>query len=391
MADKIRVLVVDDSAHNRNALSKILTESAGADVVGVACDGESALKKVALLRPDLISLDLEMPKMDGFTFLRFLMSKFPTPVIVISSQNRRQDVFRALELGALDFIAKPSRLFSAGESKLCRELSEKIEAVRMLQIRPLKQRSAAAMGVRNKSWPDSTAGAATNEVETEAHKEKEVSPLKASKPSQDMPVEACTDTSHRATKLVCMGASTGGPPALQAVFRALACFEDTAVLVVQHMPEQFTYAFAQRLDRISRMKVQEAEHGSLILAGHVYLAPGGHHMTVTSGHVAGWHIGLTPCNRRDQHIPSIDQLFSSVAQKAGGNSLGVILTGMGNDGAEGIKALYEAGGKTVVESEESAVVSGMPQEAQKTGCVMEVLSLAEIIENIGSFCMRERG
>jgi two-component system chemotaxis response regulator CheB len=349
MSRQVRVLVIDDSAYNRQIIADFLTSSPEFEIVGRAEDGEQGLKLAAVLKPDLITLDIEMPRMDGFTFLRLLMSQMPTPVIMVSSHSRKQEVFQALELGALDFVAKPERFLTPDLSDLRDELLRKALAVRALQVVPLARRStrppppAIAEHMAQKSRPGS---------------ELENQPL---------------------VRLVAIGASTGGPPALQTILKALSPTVPTAVMVSQHMPEKFTRAFAERLDRSSAFDVHEAEQGERIVPGSAYIAPGGSHLEVAGGGRDPLTVRLTPTTPADRYVPSIDRMFTSIAKVRGPELVGVVLTGMGADGAEGIRILHAAGARTIAESEESAIVFGMPKEAIHTGAVDEILHLDDVV------------
>lgn len=350
---KLRVLVIDDSAFNRQALSDILNAHPDIEVVGKAFDGEEGLKLAAQLKPDLITLDIEMPRMDGFTFLRLLMSKMPVPVIVVSSHSRKHEVFRALELGALDFIAKPGHHISPDIAGLRDELISKALAVRALQRLPGTQRSTAS------------------ESETRA----ESTGVREKVALEDGRVE----------RVVCIGSSTGGPPALEAVFRALRPSPGTAYLVCQHMPEKFTRAFADRLNRMAALTIQEAQARMPIRPGGVYVAPGGLHMEVTHGAEGEWVVRLEPKRIEDRYTPSVDRMFRSAAHWFRERVLAVILTGMGNDGAQGAVAVRDAGGIALAESQETAIVFGMPKEADQTGAVSELLPLPMLIDRMRAF------
>jgi two-component system, chemotaxis family, protein-glutamate methylesterase/glutaminase len=317
----IRVLVVDDSLPTQRAIASILSSEPGVEVVARATDGEEALREALRLRPDVICLDLSMPRMDGFAFLRLLMARQPTPVIVVSSFARKTDVFKALELGALDFIAKPDgppgRLASIGD-----ELLAKIRTVRALRLGALEARA------------------------------------------------------------------TGGPPALQHLLCDLPGTLPLAVLVAQHMPERFTRAFADRVGRLADFRVSEAVDGERVLPGRALVAPGGHHLRVEreGGPLSHLRVRVHPRRTGEwRYCPSIDLLLQTAAEAAGGKVCGVILTGMGNDGSQGIEAVKRAGGLTLAESEETAVVYGMPKEAIATGRVDEVLSLDAIVARLVRF------
>lgn len=346
--DKLKVLIVDDSAYNRQTLSRILSDHPDIEVVGKAFDGEEALKLVGRLEPDLITLDVEMPRMDGFTFLRILMSQAPTPVIVISSHSRKQDVFQALELGALDFIAKPSHHIDPEGSALADELISKALTVRNLRLLPIHKWASRAPRAMSTEDPTESPG---------------LGPLE---------------------RLVCIGASTGGPTALESLFRAVGSFDGTGFMVSQHMPAKFTKAFAERLNRISPMSVVEAQAGMPVVGCQVLIAPGGQHMGVIES-PEGLSVELKGQAKEDHYAPSIDHMFHSVARCSPVQTLGVVMTGMGADGASGIQALHQNGARTVAESEDSSIVFGMPKEAIATGHVDEVLPLDALIARVLQF------
>jgi len=342
----LRVLVVDDSAYNRKTIAEMLESEGHIEVVGRAFDGEEGLKLATKLKPDLITLDIEMPRMDGFTFLRILMVQQPTPVIIVSSHSRKEEVFQALELGALDFIAKPSHHIAPDLTPLREDLLTKVNTVRALQALP-------------------RVGAIS------------VTPAAAAPVGEVLAVD----------RVVCLGASTGGPPALEAVFKALQPPSSTAILVAQHMPEKFTKAFADRLNRMVALEVHEAEEGVALVAGHVYVAPGGRQMLVTKDDT-GAFLRLAEPDESDRYVPSIDKLLVSAAQVFGVATLAVIMTGMGSDGSRGVEAIRAVGGATVAESKDTAVVYGMPKEAQATGCIDAVLPLPGIVDRIAAFVRR---
>jgi two-component system chemotaxis response regulator CheB len=344
----ISVLVIDDSAHNRRLLTQLLQSEPDIEVVDSAVDGEEGLRKVIELRPDVVTADLEMPRLGGYTFLRLLRNAAPTPVIVISSYSHKADVFKALELGAFDFIAKPQKLTAEVRESLRAELVEKVRAARLVR------RAGARRGP----------GPAV----------KEAPPVKG---PQEAPC------------VVAVAASTGGPPAVQRLLEALAVEPSPCVLVCQHMPAQFTKAFAERLDRIGPFNVTEAAEGDPVVPGHVYIAPGGRHMVVEEKN-GGLVLKVTPQAEKDRYAPSADRLFSSVARLLGSKSLVVVLTGMGADGASGVREVHQAGGEVWAESEETAVVFGMPQEAIATGAVRRVLPLGEIGPALVAFARRRR-
>ncbi|MFB1483942.1 chemotaxis-specific protein-glutamate methyltransferase CheB [Corallococcus sp. RDP092CA] len=342
MGRPLTVLVIDDSAANRRTLTLLLESSAEVRVLDWAQDGEEGLKKVLDLKPDVVTLDLEMPRLGGHTFLRLLMRAAPTPVIVISSYAHRSDVFKALELGAFDFIAKPPQVTPAALEQLRRELLDKVLAAR--HVKPGGHHGAAARGA----------------VLPEA-----------------LP------------QIIAVGASTGGPPAVQRLLEGLGSEPGVSVLVGQHMPSQFTRAFAERLDRIGPFTVTEACEGDVVEPGHVYIAPGGRHL-VLSDRTGRLELRTPSPVPADKYAPSVDRLFESVAEVLGPRAVAVVLTGMGADGAQGVRAVRREGGETWAESEDSAVVYGMPKEAIATGAVSRVLPLDDIGSELAALVRRRR-
>ncbi|RMG18456.1 MAG: chemotaxis response regulator protein-glutamate methylesterase [Deltaproteobacteria bacterium] len=353
----MNVLIIDDSAFNRRTLSEILRALPEVGEVATATDGEEGLRIALETKPDVITLDLEMPRMDGFTFLRLLMAKQPTPVIVVSSYARKANVFRALELGALDFIAKPARLLGDDRESIRKVLHEKIATVAAL--RP---------------------GRLSEPVPPRTERLVALSP-------------PATEVRPGRLRVVAIGASTGGPPALQRIFESLPPDLPAAILVAQHMPARFTEAFAERLARTTGFPVREARDGDTLQAGVALLAPGGKQTEVVPAG-SGLRLRVGDALESDPYVPSIDRLFESLAAAAGPRTLGVVLTGMGRDGRKGIEALKEAGGAAVVESEETSLIYGMPREALATGKVDLEAPLNRIPEIILRFVMEgslERG
>jgi two-component system chemotaxis response regulator CheB len=346
----IRVLIVDDSTSAQETVRGILAQDPAIEVAGCASDGEEALRLALKAEPDCVCLDLEMPRMDGFTFLRMLMAKRPTPVVVISSRDGKQDVFRALELGALDFVRK-ARSDEPGErERLREELIAKVGTVRALRLNGLG---------------DSTSGAPAAAAERAA-------PRQARRPD----------------RIVAIGASTGGPNALTKLLSGMPDDLSLGYAVAQHMSGSFTRAFAERLARRTGFDVREAEPGDLLTAGRVLVAPGGKHLRLSAPSSDGpLQAELTSPAEGEKpgYCPSIDQLFASAAACMGPRVCAVVLTGMGDDGQAGVRAVKEAGGLTLAESEESAVVNGMPGSAAATGSVDEVLSLESIQARICRF------
>ncbi len=335
--DLIRVLVIDDSAFSRKTITRLLQSSPLVEVVGVARDGEEALRKTFELSPDLVTLDLEMPRMDGFTYLRLVMARQPTPVMVISSRSANSEVFKALELGAVDFIAKPTPRAGPELETIEQELIRKVHSIRELRIDKVRERLATP-------------------------------PLRAPTHAAELPAT---------TRVVVVASSTGGPAALMQIFSAFQEVPPCAFLVAQHMPEGFTQGFAERVDRFTVLRAAEARGGEPVEAGRVWVAPGGSHLTVES-EAGSICTCLLPRSASDKYAPSADRLFASAAKHYGSQLLAVVLTGMGDDGRLGALAVKEAGGSVLAESEETAVIFGMPRQAIRSGSVDRVLPLPEI-------------
>ena len=352
---KVRVLVIDDSAFNRRTIVKMLESLPNVEVIGYACDGEEGLRKVIDLHPDLITLDLEMPRMDGFTLLRIVMQQQPTPIIVVSSRSDDEDVFKALELGAVEFVPKPSSKVSPILMDIREELLEKVREVTSANLKNVMARTGAASKLRDR-------------------------------PSKRAPrFEALTDAARQDFRMVVIGSSTGGPPALQNIFSAIQDEIPVAFAVAQHMPPDFTRAFAERLNRFSALTIREAANGDVVRPGEVLIAPGGKNLEFFP---KGTEIIAKVSEPRghQRYLPSVDALFSSAATLFGSRLLGVVLTGMGNDGAMGVHAIKHNGGTVFAEAEESCVVFGMPKEAIATGLVDRVVGLPLVCKEILSYC-----
>jgi len=333
---KIRVVVVDDSAYNRRAITRMLEELPGVVVVGYATNGEEGIRRVIDLTPDLVTLDLEMPRMDGFTMLRILMASTPVPVIVISSTSGDEKVFKALELGAVDFIAKPTSIISDELLKIQQDLHEKVQGVFKLNMARVQKRSE--------------------------------------------PVPAAAELD-----VVAIGSSTGGPPALQRIFAAFKEAPPFAMVISQHMPAGFTNAFAERLNRSSGFEVREAKDGDEVLAGRALIAPGGKNLIFARmGDKVVARVVLP--GPKDRYVPSVDAMFHSCAGIYQSRLLAVVLTGMGNDGAAGVREAKRLGAQIVAESEESSVVFGMPREAIATGLVDRVVPIDAMVREIVHRC-----
>ncbi len=351
----IRVLVVDDSAYNRDALCSILEASPYITVVGTAADGEEAIERTVRLRPDLITLDLEMPRMDGFTFLRWLMRAKPVPVIVVSSRADDRSVLQALEFGAVDFLPKPLGPGASLEA-LGRELVDKVKFFAKVEM-----------------------GKVTSSVAL----------LEKAAAERPEPVRP-SQSGLAAVDVVAIGASTGGPPAIQAILTRLPGDFPSAIAVSQHMPPKFTRYFAERLDRLCELVVKEAEDGEPLEPGKALISPGGCHFSF--GRMPGGVMAVVrEADTSDKYVPSVDTMMKSAAAQFGARSMGVLLTGMGNDGCEGLGMIKGMGGMTLAESKETAVIYGMPREAVEAGVVDKVLPLGEMAHEIIRACGGGRG
>jgi two-component system, chemotaxis family, protein-glutamate methylesterase/glutaminase len=363
MMSKTRVLVVDDSALIRNLMKEIIDKADDMETVGVASDPLVARELIRSLDPDVITLDIEMPKMDGLDFLERLMRLRPMPVVMVSTLTERgaDATFRALELGAVDFVAKPKLGITQGMSDCATEIREKIRAAATSkQLRRRDARGATA------PIPVVAAARATpNLVRSE------LAPLAARVPR-----------TSGTEKIIAIGASTGGTEAIKEVLCRLPA-DSPAVVITQHMPPGFTKSFAVRLNSLCKIIVKEAEHGERVLPGHAYIAPGGRHLALgRSG--ANYVVEISDEAPVNRHRPSVDVLFSSVAANAGANAIGVMLTGMGKDGAVSMLELKNRGAFTIAQDESSCVVFGMPREAIAIGAVEETIGLSHIADRLVS-------
>jgi len=354
----IQVMVIDDSAVVRQALSNIINSADGMEVVAVAIDPIFAMKKLQKIKPDVITLDIEMPRMDGLTFLEQLMQENPIPVVMCSklTQQSAPASLRALQLGAVEIVAKPCVNL---KHELARQNHEIVNAVRV----------AAAVNPDNLRAP------------TEGRPANLVVPEKL--PTDAVLAKYAPVRNMASSRLVAIGASTGGTQALEFILAQLDA-DSTGVVVVQHMPEAFTGAFAQRLDRVSPMEVREARDGDRVNDGLVLIAPGGQHMIVEN-HGGELYVAIRPGPQVNRHCPSVNVLFRSVAQAAPRETLGIILTGMGDDGAHGMKELFDAGAFTVAQDEASCVIFGMPGRALEQGGVTTTSSLEGMPVLINAF------
>lgn len=353
--NKLKVLIVDDSALIRQLLTKLLEDDKGIEVVGTASDPYVAREKIKELKPDVLTLDVEMPRMDGLTFLKNLMRLRPMPVVMISSLTEKgADVtLRAMELGAIDFITKPKLDVKSGMEEYQSEIIEKVKIAAGAKVNALVT--------------------ATSKKSESVH-EIDVPP----KHSADAILSEKTKATHFKTtdKVIAIGASTGGTEAIRALMREMPA-DMPGMVITQHIPAAFSGPFAERVNKESAMTVCEAVDGQQILPGHAYIAPGDQHLIVErSGarYICKLNDG-PPVNR---HKPSVDVLFRSVAQNIGPNAVGVILTGMGDDGARGLVEIKGMNALTIAQDENSSVVWGMPGEAVKMGGAEEVLPLDKI-------------
>ena len=347
--DKIRVLVVDDSAYNRQTIKSMLEKDEEIEVVAIATDGMDAMTKTIKLTPDVITLDFEMPNMDGFTFLRWLMQERPTPVIMVSSYSDSKMAFKALELGAVDFIAKPTRRASTELHNIEKDLIAKVKGTRQLNMQVVKTK------------------AMQHEEGAERGKQEDLLEV----------------------DLIAIGSSTGGPSALQNILTRLPADLPAAITISQHMPKGFTKPLAERLDKLCGLSIKEAANGDLLKKGSVYICPGGYHMEFKS-RGNGIHLVIDESKPDDKYTPSVDRMMLSAASHLGERILGVVLTGMGNDGMEGMKDLHKRGCFTIAEAEETCVVFGMPQEVIKINAAKSVLPLDKIASEIRRQLMGER-
>ena len=353
--EKIKVLIVDDSAVVRQTLSAILATDPHIEVIGVAADPYFAANKIRKEIPDVITLDVEMPRMDGLTFLRKIMTQHPIPVVIISSlaEKSTETGLKALEYGAVDIITKP-------------QMSTK-QFIEESKIRLIDAVKAAAQAKINRKKALKTSAIPTP-----------VPP----KYSADavIPISASRSMIKTTDIVVAVGASTGGTDALQVFLQALPP-DSPGIVIVQHMPEHFTRSFANRLNDICQISVKEAENGDSILRGRALIAPGNYHMLLKrSG--AKYYVEVKQGPLVNRHRPSVDVLFRSTARYAGSNAIGIIMTGMGDDGAKGLLEMKEAGAKTIAQDEKSCVVFGMPNEAIKLGAADKILPLDQIAHNI---------
>jgi two-component system chemotaxis response regulator CheB len=348
---RIRVLVVDDSASVRQTLTEILNDEPGIEVMATAADPYVAALRIQEEIPDVIILDVEMPRMDGITFLRKIMAQRPIPVIICSglTDEGSNALVDAMEAGAVDVISKPQ---VATKQYLLESRVRVCDAVKAaVHVKLQRQKYVRPHAVERKLTADV------------------IMP-----PPSGRPMRRQTD------RIVCIGASTGGTEALREVLVALP-FQSPGIVIVQHMPEKFTAAFARRLNGLCEIEVKEAEDGDEVFSGRALIAPGNRHMLLQRTGVR-YHVAIKDGPLVSRHRPSVDVLFRSAAQHAGTNALGILMTGMGDDGAKGLLEMKKVGASTIAQDEESCVVFGMPKEAIALGAADRIVSLAEIAREI---------
>ncbi|MCM2401592.1 chemotaxis response regulator protein-glutamate methylesterase [Rhizobium sp. S153] len=356
MGKKVRVLIIDDSASVRQTLTRIFESDPDIEVIGAASDPFMAARKLQEDVPDVITLDVEMPRMDGITFLRKLMAQHPIPVVMCSSLTEQgsETLLQALEAGAVDVILKPKIAAADHLAETGMRICEVVKSAAHARVPATRRRlggSASASGPAQKLTADAVLPPPTG---------------KAMAKTTEM--------------VVCIGASTGGTEALRDLLERLPA-NAPGIVIVQHMPEKFTAAFARRLDSLCEVAVKEAVDGDPVLRGHVLIAPGDKHMLLER-QGARYHVSVRTGPLVSRHRPSVDVLFRSAARSAGSNAMGVIMTGMGDDGARGMEEMHQAGAFNVAQDEASSVVFGMPKEAIARGGVDRVVPLDQIAREI---------
>lgn len=391
----IRVVIADDSAFMRKVISDLLTQTPDFQVVGLARNGKEAVELVAKEKPDLLTLDINMPVMDGLQALQIIMKDCPVPVLMFSSLTKKDadETIRALELGAVDFLCKAGGSISKIDT-IASDIIEKCRSVASVgvkksqNLRNIFQKKQEAPNLKRiniferKGYGSQTsqsgkpAGLSTRQGYSSMLAKHENPLMKQKTPSSFY----SSPTGGSSTKLVALGTSTGGPRALQQVIPRLPANMPCGMVVVQHMPPGFTKSLAERLNSLSQVKVKEAEQGDVILPGHVYIAPGGYHLTV-KGNAAKREISLNQDPPLASHRPAVDVMFDSVV-KYGSDVVSVILTGMGCDGAAGMKKIKKAGGYIIAEAEETCVVYGMPKSVVDAGIADEILPVGQVADAI---------
>lgn len=373
--NKIRVVVVDDSALVRSLLAEIINQQPDMECIGAANDPLAAREMIRELNPDVITLDVEMPKMDGLEFLSRLMRLRPMPVVMVSTLTERgaEVTMRALEMGAIDFVAKPRLGVASGLRQLGDEIVEKIRIAsqaRVTRLAPTMPAPSASAPVRGAATMATALANAAAGLPSGTRSSATPPPTASSVASRPLARLSTTE------KVICIGASTGGTEAIREVLLGLPA-DCPAIAITQHMPPGFTASFAARLNSLCPMAVSEARHGERILPGHAYIAPGGKQFRLErSG--ANYMAVVEDAEPVNRHRPSVEVLFKSAAQVLGPNAYGVMLTGMGGDGATAMKEMRDAGSYNIAQDEASCVVFGMPRMAIQAGAAHEVLPLGKI-------------
>lgn len=363
--DKIRVLVADDSAFMRKLIQEILLASDQIEIAGTARNGKDVIQKIKELRPDVVTMDIEMPLLNGIEALKIIMKETPVPVVMLSSttQTGAENTLLAMQYGAVDFIAKPSGPISLDLQKISERIIEKVVAASKANLK----------GLANKLHE-------TNIFPSILPKG---SKIELDRASPHVPDQMAWEMA--AKKIVCIGTSTGGPRALQAVLTKLPENLDAPIVIVQHMPPGFTKSLANRLDSLAEINVKEAENGEILQKGTAYIAPGGYHLLVTKL-AAGLAVQLEQTDVRNGHRPSVDVMFESVSMLDDYAKVAVIMTGMGADGAQGLLQLAKSGRiKAIAESQETSIVFGMPKAAILTKLVDEVQNVENIAKTIKKY------
>ncbi len=351
MADKIKVMIVDDSAVVRQVVAAALAGDPGIEVIATASDPIFALQKMQTRWPDVLVIDIEMPRMDGITFLKKIMAEHPTPVVVCSSlaEEGAQATFEAMAAGAIAIITKPKLGLKSFLEDASNDIVQAVRSAARANMRAVRSESAAPH---------------------------QAEPARARLDADAVLSAGSRALAHTTDQVVAIGTSTGGTQALEAVLTRLPA-TSLGIVIVQHMPEKFTAMFAQRLNELCQIEVREARNGDRVIPGLALIAPGGRHMMLKRNG-AQYAVEVIDGPLVNRHKPSVDVLFRSVAKFAGSNALGIIMTGMGDDGARGMKEMHDAGAKTIAQDEASCVVFGMPKEAIKLGGAEQTMALGQI-------------
>lgn len=367
----LRLLIADDSPLYRLRLSQIFAASDRFQIVGLAANGSEAVRLIAEREPDVLVLDLEMPELDGFSVLRWAMSNKPLPVVVCSEQSERESVFRALEAGAVDFISKPELRHAIRSEDFARGLRERVEAA------STARRAPHTLQAKLDAQDQMTVTAASHGVKLPRRTSETVAKL-----AREMSAATCSG-------IICIVGSTGAPAAITQIIGDLRTNDSSLavpVVIALHMPKGFTNSFAERLSRAGVFAVREAHDGARVTNEHIYVAPGGFHTTINAHADGSLQFEIKTPDEHDAVAPSADKLLSSIAATCGARSLGVILTGMGNDGLNGARKLKEAGGRIFVQSKQSALIWGMPRAVQEAGVADAELDTHALTTAISTLC-----